>query len=94
MHTDLPVPRSPNTSKPPIAGSTAFKSKPIFISSCPTILVNGNSKVSSRAAIRVGVLPVAALVSPIPLNRVLAKDARPVRGPVMPRVDDNIVGTP
>jgi hypothetical protein len=38
---DFPVPRSPNTSTPPIAGSTAEQIKASFISSCATIAENG-----------------------------------------------------
>jgi hypothetical protein len=38
---DFPVPRSPNTSTPPIAGSIAAIRIARFISSWPTIAENG-----------------------------------------------------
>jgi hypothetical protein len=39
---DLPVPRSPNSNTPPMVGSTAAITRARFISSCPTMDVNGN----------------------------------------------------
>ena len=38
---DLPVPRSPNTSTPPMLGSTAAIISARFISSCPTMALKG-----------------------------------------------------
>ena len=40
---DLPVPRSPIIITPPILGSITFNCKANFISSCPTIAVNGKT---------------------------------------------------
>ncbi|MEL7043888.1 MAG: hypothetical protein AAGL66_02565 [Pseudomonadota bacterium] len=40
---DLPVPRSPKTSTPPMEGSTAATSSAVFISSWPTMAVKGKA---------------------------------------------------
>mmetsp|Transcript_5287 Transcript_5287/g.10002 ORF Transcript_5287/g.10002 Transcript_5287/m.10002 type:complete len:223 (-) Transcript_5287:167-835(-) len=47
---DLPVPRSPIISTPPSAGSMMLSMRPSFMSSCPTILTNGNTGLLPRAA--------------------------------------------
>ena len=44
---DLPVPRSPIIITPPIFGSITFNCRASFISSCPTIAVNGKTGVSN-----------------------------------------------
>mmetsp|Transcript_16060 Transcript_16060/g.39982 ORF Transcript_16060/g.39982 Transcript_16060/m.39982 type:complete len:226 (-) Transcript_16060:121-798(-) len=48
--TDLPVPRSPITSTPPMLGSTTFSSSASFISSCPAILTNGKDGIFEALA--------------------------------------------